>query len=101
MVKNQIKNPLSDKHPVMLLHAAEIRKSEQSFVLVDEQGKQLVLADIPHLDHPTVSLLPLLNGEWLRGQAVLVMFGHDMTLNRLTAQPLSIVTSNAVIRLLY
>lgn len=101
LVKNQIKNPLSDKHPVMLLHAAEIRRSEQSFVIVDEQGKQLVLTDIPHLDHPTVSLLPLLNGEWLKGQAVLVMFGHDMMHNRLTAQPLSIVTSNAVIRLLY
>lgn len=43
-VKNVIKNPLSDKHPIVLLHFAEIRKSDAaSYVVLDEQGKQIPL----------------------------------------------------------
>lgn len=102
-VKNQIKNPLSDKHPVYLLTYAAIQqvKDTQSFVLVDEQGKQLPLADIVYLNQPTVSLLPMLNEANLQKQAMLVMFEHQMDENRLVAQPLSLVTANGIIRLLY
>ncbi|MDF2647948.1 MAG: hypothetical protein K0Q73_3753 [Paenibacillus sp.] len=100
-VKNQIKNPLSDKCPVVLLQFAEIKKTETSFVLLDEQGKQLPLVDIPYLSEPTTHLLPMLNKTFLQNQAVLVMFEHNWQHNRLEAQPLSIVTTNEVVRLLY
>lgn len=100
-VKNQIKNPLSDKRPVVLLQFAEIKKTETSFVLLDEQGKQLPLADIPYLSEPTTHLLPMLNKTFLQNQAILVMFEHNWRHNRLEAQPLSIVTTNEVVRLLY
>ena len=100
-VKNQIKNPLSDKRPVILLQFAEIKKTETSFVLLDEQGKQIPLADIPYLSEPTTHLLPMLNKTFLQNQAVLVMFEHNWRHNRLEAQPLSIVTTNEVVRFLY
>lgn len=100
-VKNQIKNPLSVKHPVMLLQFAEIMKTDSAFVLLDRQGKQLPLADIPHLHEPTTHLLTLLNKQCLHNQAILVMFEHNWELNRLEAQPLSLVTANEIIRLLY
>lgn len=100
-VKNQIKNPLSDKQPVVLLHYAEIVQAGESFVLLDEQGKQLPLADIACLSEPTTHLLPLLNHTCLKRQAMLVMFEHNTAHNRLEAQPLSIVTPEAVVRLLY
>lgn len=100
-VKNQIKNPLSDKWPVVLLQFAEIKKTETSFVLIDEQGKQLPLADIPYLREPTTHLLPMLNKAFLQNQAILVMFEHNWKINRLEVQPLSIITTNEVVRLLY
>ncbi|NOV01418.1 SWIM zinc finger family protein [Paenibacillus planticolens] len=100
-VKNLIKNPLSDKHPVVLLHVAEMKKMSASYVLLDEQGKQLPLADIPHLSEPTTSLVPMLHKALLQNQAMLVMFEHNWKQNRLEAQPLSIVTANEVVRLLY
>lgn len=100
-VKNLIKNPLSDKHPVVLLQYAEIKKTESYFVLIDEQGKQLPLADIPYLNAPTTSLLTMLTKPHLENQSMLVMFEHNWTHNRLEAQPLSIISANEVIRLLY
>ncbi|RKN75963.1 SWIM zinc finger family protein [Paenibacillus ginsengarvi] len=101
-VKNQMKNPLSDKHPVLLLHAASIGRTDDGlYALLDESGNRLLLTDIDCLGHPTVPLLPMLNERWLKDQAYLVMFEHDMALGRLAAQPLSIVTDDAVIRLLY
>ncbi|OAS17801.1 hypothetical protein [Paenibacillus oryzisoli] len=100
-VKNQIKNPLSDKRPVALLQFAEVKKTESAYVLIDEQGKQLPLADIPYLNEPTTQLLPMLNLTYLQNQAILVMFEHNWQQNRLEAQPLSIVTTNEIVRLLY
>ncbi|WP_028550210.1 hypothetical protein [Paenibacillus sp. UNC451MF] len=101
-VKNQIKNPLSDKNPVVLLHFKELLKADTSYVLTDDQGKQLPLADIPYVCEPTTHLLPLLNMAYLQNQAVLVVFGHNMQMNRLEAQPLSIVSADVgIIRLLY
>ncbi|MEI7028151.1 SWIM zinc finger family protein [Paenibacillus sp. y28] len=101
LVKNQIKNPLSDKHPVLLVHYAAIQQIGDSFVLLDEQGKQLVCADIAGLYQPTTSLLPLLNKVYLTGQAMLVMFEHDSAQNQLLVQPMSMITANEVVRLLY
>ncbi|MDR6550599.1 SWIM zinc finger family protein [Paenibacillus qinlingensis] len=100
-VKNQIKNPLSDKRPVVLLQFADMKKTETSYVLLDEQGKQLPLGDIPYLSEPTTHLLPMLNKAFLQNQVMLVMFEHNWQHNRLEAQPLSIVTTNEVVRLLY
>ncbi|OPH51853.1 hypothetical protein BC351_34115 [Paenibacillus ferrarius] len=100
-VKNLIKNPLSDKHPVVLLHFSEIKKTDTSYVLIDEKGKQLPLTDISYLGEPTTNLLTMLTKPHLHNQAMLVMFEHNWTHNRLEAQPLSIITANEIIRLLY
>ncbi|MFB9276018.1 SWIM zinc finger family protein [Cohnella cellulosilytica] len=101
-VKNQIKNPLSDKHPVLLLAFKEIAvDGEGRYALVDEQENKLPLADIAYLEQPTTHLLPLLHRRDVKGQALLAMFGHDAESGRLSAQPLSVVTDRAVVRLLY
>jgi hypothetical protein len=101
LVKNQIKNPLSDKSPVLLLLYTEIRQIEDTLVIVDAQGKQLQLANIAFPDYDTTSLISLLNKQVVLDQAILVKFGHDMDKNQLQVQPLSIVTPQEIIRLLY
>lgn len=100
-VKNQIKTPLADKHPVVLLEYADIACDEAGFLLVDKQGKQLRLADISWLNHPTTPLLSWINQQHVSNHAMLVMFEHDLERNQLLAQPLSIITSDNIIRLLY
>ncbi|BBH19988.1 hypothetical protein Back11_13330 [Paenibacillus baekrokdamisoli] len=101
LVKNQIKNPLSDKFPVLLLFYTEIGQIDDTLVIVDAQGKQIQLANIAFPDHDTTSLIPYLNKQYVKDQAILVKFGHMMDKNQLQAQPLSIVSSNEIIRLLY
>lgn len=101
-VKNQIKNPLSDKHPVLLLAFKEIVVDEAGrYALVDDQGGRLPLADIDYLEQPTMHLLSLLHRRDVKGKAMLAMFEHDAESGRLNAQPLSVVTDSAVVRLLY
>lgn len=101
LVKNQIKNPLAEKHPIVLLDYANIASDKDGFLLVDKQDKQLRLTDISWLNHPTTPLLPLLNQHYVSNHAILVMFEYDLEHNQLSAQPISIVTSDHIIRLFY
>ncbi|SCW63160.1 SWIM zinc finger [Paenibacillus tianmuensis] len=100
-VKNQLKNPLSDKHPVMLLHYAKLGRIGEDYVLEDEQGKRIVLGDIPALGQSSTQLLPLLKHGDTQDQAMLVMFEHDFAEGRLLAQPLALVTSSEIVRFIY
>ncbi|MDQ8733658.1 SWIM zinc finger family protein [Paenibacillus sp. LHD-38] len=100
-VKNHIKTPLADKNPVMLLHAAEVAKTENGCVLIDDQGGRLPLSNISRIGHPTLQLLPHLNHEQIKNTAVLVMFEDHLSEGKLTAQPLTLITENEMIRLYY
>ncbi|MNO18351.1 hypothetical protein D3C76_80660 [compost metagenome] len=101
-VKNQLKNPLSDKTPVMLLHAASLGVTENGqYVITDDSGVQLVLEDIPSLPQGTIELLPFLPAAALKDCCILVMFEHLLDQGRLIAQPLTLIQRGAVTRLLY
>lgn len=100
--KNQLKSPLADRHPVLLVASAEFRSDGTgATVLADAQGKLLRLGDLPDTGRATTPLVPLLAPECLREAAVLLRFGHDIEQDRLTAQPLSLVTASSIVRLLY
>ncbi|UHA73664.1 SWIM zinc finger family protein [Paenibacillus sp. 481] len=102
LVKNQLKNPLADKHPVMLLHVADIRQTDQGqFAITDQSGQQLMLDNIVKRCHETVSLLRFLPADSLTDTTMLVMFEHQLESGRLVAKPLSIIKGADIIRLLY
>ncbi|GKS09162.1 hypothetical protein YDYSY3_01620 [Paenibacillus chitinolyticus] len=101
IVKNQIKNPLSDKRPVLLLAYDQLMHSSNGPVLLDGQGKELQLSDLESVEQSTAHMLPMLHQDVLGQQAAVVRFEHDMDNNRLHAQLLSIVTDQGIIRLLY
>lgn len=100
MVKNQLKNPLGDQSPVMLIHADRIVSDEEGRLFIaDAHGETLELKDLT--EDSTVQLLKFLPDDSLRDTAVLVMFDHGLASGRLRVQPLSIVTGREIIRLLY
>ncbi|WP_233567978.1 hypothetical protein [Cohnella faecalis] len=101
LAKNQMKNPLSDKHPVLLLAFRDIAVQEGRYVLTDHQGKQLPLEDSGPIHEATTPLLPLLARDYLENQAMAVMFSHDKSRNRLSAKPLSVITDRDIVRLLF
>ncbi|OKP82669.1 SWIM zinc finger family protein [Paenibacillus sp. P32E] len=101
-VKNQLKNPLSDKTPVVLLHAASVGVTEGGqYVITDEFGTGLVLEDIPSLPQGTLELLPFLPATTLKNCCILVMFEHLLDQGRLIAQPLTLIQGGSITRLLY
>ncbi|CAH1058038.1 SWIM zinc finger family protein [Paenibacillus pseudetheri] len=101
-IKNQLKNPLADKNPVMLLHVNKISKSQQDqFVLTDESGQYLVLDQIVALEQDTLALLQYFTLEELSDTTMLLMFEHQLDTGRLKAQPLTLIKGIEMIRLLY
>jgi len=101
-VKNQLKNPLSHDHPVVLLHIAEVMQSNQDeFIIADETGQHLVLRDQVSEGHRTLPLLSHLSASQLEDVSMLVRFEHNMDTGRLTAMPLTILKDAEMIRLLY
>lgn len=101
-IKNQLKNPLADKNPVMLLHVNKISKSQQDqFVITDESGQHLVLDQIVALEQDTLPLLQYFALEELSDTTMLLMFEHQLDTGRLKAQPLTLIKGMDMIRLLY
>jgi len=100
-VKNQLKNPIADYNPVLLLHASQVAKTEDGYVMVDEQGARLPLDSIVKMDHSTLQLFPYLNHELFANVAVLVMFEDRLSEGRLVAQPLALISEEEMIRLFY
>ena len=102
MVKNQIKTPLSDKNPVVLLKINDIsylkdtNKNDRLYAsITDSKGtSQLLQGD-------TLSTMMLFDTALLKGHSILVRYENDITTGLLTAHPLSIVTNDRIIRLEY
>ncbi|WP_136606039.1 SWIM zinc finger family protein [Paenibacillus dokdonensis] len=99
-VKNQLKNPLGDPNPVMLLHVEQVVADEEGRLFIsDSNGETLGLQDL--LDDSTVNLLKYLPDDSLKDVSMLVMFDHQTQSGQLQSQPLSIMNKQEIIRLLY
>ncbi|MCJ8014255.1 SWIM zinc finger domain-containing protein [Paenibacillus sp. KQZ6P-2] len=99
-VKNQLKNPLGDPNPVMLLHVDKVVTDEEGRLFIaDAGGDTLGLQDV--IGDTTVQLVKYLPEDSLKDIAMLVLFDHQPQSGQLRAQPLSIVNKHEIIRLLY
>jgi hypothetical protein len=101
-VKNQLKAPLGDRHPLALIQYRALGKAGDALVIEDAAGERLTLADDGLAGDPdTLSLLSMLPKATHQNQAMLVRFHHDLDTRKLAAKPLSIVTETDVIRLAF
>ncbi|MGE5549261.1 MAG: SWIM zinc finger family protein [Bacteroidota bacterium] len=101
-VKNQLKNPLADRHPVLLLGYARLGLIDGAPVIEDADGERLGLANLPGgPEPPTVHLLPLLEERELYNGAMLARFHHDLAAGLLRAQPLALAGADGIRRLAY
>jgi hypothetical protein len=99
-VKNHLKSPLADKHPICALNYRRIGMVGTEFVVQDKAGQRLVITDAGMTEEPRSShLLSLLPAEMLENQTLVVRFRHDLDTRKLRVKPLSIVTAGDVIRL--
>ncbi len=90
-VKNQLKIPLADKHPVYLLAFEKLGAINENWVVEDSSGNRLVVQ--------SNTLLPMIAKEDRTNQALLVKFTHDFSNGILKVIPLSIVTDSQILYL--
>lgn len=99
--KNLLKNALAEPLYMRLISFARLGKTQDGFALETEAGETIALGDAPGME-PSADRIGLLPEEsLLRHQVLLGAFYYDSRAGRLKMQPLSIITDEAVVRLLY
>ncbi len=99
--KNLLKNALADPVYLRLVSFAQIGKTRDGFALETESGETIALGDAPGME-PSADRLALLPEKgFLRQQVLLGAFYYDGRTRRLNMQPISIITGEDVVRLLY
>lgn len=68
---------------------------------MDTEGTTILLGDMLGMEETTTRLALLPDGKLLEGQVLLALFYYNRENNRLQAQPLSIITEDMVVRMLY
>lgn len=100
-VRNQLKNPLADPLPVLLLHVRRfLITTENEIAIEDESGQRLALGQTSVVERDTAPLLQLLDEELREDVCLLAAFEHQPGSGRLVAQPLAVVKGSRRIRLL-
>jgi hypothetical protein len=95
-VKNQIKSPLADKNPLILLKPHEI----DGLVITDKNGVRQTLSDSGYIKIATADIFKRINIT-SKEAAILVMFSNDIDMGLLTAKPVSIILPDRIIRLAF
>ncbi len=101
LVKNQIKNPLEDDFAALTVSFRRIGTTGNDTVLEDHAGGTILLANRSG-EEDTVSRLAMLpDSGILENQVLFGAFFYDETTRRVSLQPYSIITDDAILRLQY
>lgn len=98
-VKNQLKNPLMNGELAMIIGYEEIRQNKDDFVMVDASQHLLTLSSMKGSSLHALSSLP--EECLLHHQCALVIFSYDHKTHQILAKPMSIISSEHIVRLLY
>lgn len=101
VVKNIIKNALADPIHFGLIAYEMIGKAGADYVLKNTAGETIMLGDCPYLEGTMERLGIIPDGSLLQNQVLLGAFFYDDKDRRLKLQPISIISENDIIRLLY
>lgn len=99
LVKNEIKNTLTQKQVAMVIPFSEIYEIDKALVLEDAKGDTILLQDTMWDNANKLRWLP--NTDWLKNQVMFGLLRYDYADERIYIQPYSIITENKIIRLQY
>ena len=100
-VKSIIKNPLMDKNPLVLIGLHKVVLNGEHLVVEDSAGNKLTLCDMPNETISPETCLKMILPDNPKGMSLLVMINNDVQTGLLSAQPLSLITENKIVKLLY
>ena len=100
-IKNTLKNTLAQPMLLKLVKYQKIARCDDGFVLISESGDNILLGDMPDMEQTTPRIEMLPGSYLLKDQVMLAAFYYNNRKRRLQAQPLSIITKNSIVRMLY
>ena len=100
-VKNFLKNAMTQPMLIKLVAFNKIGKIGEDYVIADKNNDTILLGNMPDMEDTTTRLSMLPDGALLENQVLLGAFYYNKDNRRLMIQPLSIITQDAVVRLLY
>lgn len=100
-VKNFLKNAMTQPMLIKLIAFNKIGKIGGDYVLADKNNDTILLGNMPEMEDTTIRLPMLPDGALLENQVLLGAFYYNKDNRRLMVQPLSIITQDAIVRLLY
>lgn len=100
-VKNVLKNAMTQPMIIKLIAFHQIGKTGDEYVLADKNDDTVLLGNMPGMEDTTIRLSMFPDSTLLENQVLLGAFYYDRDSRRLKVQPLSIITRDAVVRLLY
>lgn len=100
-IKNTLKNTLAQPMLIKLVKYQKIARCDDGFVLIQESGDNILLGDMPDMEQTTPRIEMLPGSYLLKDQVMLAAFYYNNRNHRLQAQPLSIITKNSIVRILY
>ena len=100
-VKSSMKNPLMDKNPVALIDLHKAYILGEHIVLEDIEGNKLTIKDSGNFDVSVENTLKAILSPDMTGFSMVVTFENDIESGLFFTRPLSILTRDKIIRLLY
>lgn len=100
-VKNFLKNAMTQPMMIKLIAFNRIGKIGGEPVLLDKNDDTILLGNMPDMEDTILRLSMLPSASLLENQVLLGAFYYNRDNRRLMVQPLSIITHDAVVRLLY
>ena len=104
MVKNEIKNTLSEKYVAVAIKYKSIGKIENETVLCDETGEKIILRDRKedgkeHFSVDKLNYIP--DNNLFKNQVLFGLMFYDSTDSKICMHPYSIISNKQIIRLQY
>lgn len=100
-IKNILKNPMADPMLMGLISYKQIGTADEDFVLETEAGEKIYLRDREGMEKTVGNLAIMPDSTLLENQVMLAAFYYNREQKRLFAQPLTIITEDKLVRLLY
>lgn len=101
-IKSFLKTPLSDKNPIFLVNVNKLYKNQKGdYVIEDVQKNKITLSDISYIENSYLDMFEKIVTSLGSKVAMLLMFENDLNRGVILARPISIVTSDKIIKLLY
>jgi hypothetical protein len=101
MAKSTIKNPLTEKNPVVLLKLNKAYIAGTHIVLEDKQGNKLTVVDLPEQQIYTETTLKSILPGKCEDIALTAMINNNVKTSVFSVTALSLITPYKIIRLLY